>query len=117
MEPRKAFRFGVVCWQARSRHDWREKARQAEQLGYATFLVPDHLPEPNAPGLVRVTVLACLPQPLPDTAGLVLVSPPGDLEKAQVPGGPDGGRTTSAAAQRRPMAPVGPAGRRSPSCR
>jgi probable F420-dependent oxidoreductase len=49
MEPRRAFRFGVVCWQARSRHDWMEKARQAEQLGYATFLVPDHLQDQLAP--------------------------------------------------------------------
>src|SRR6266446_8684777 len=49
MEPRRAFRFGVVCWQARSRHEWRETARQAEQLGYATFLVPDHLQDQLAP--------------------------------------------------------------------
>jgi probable F420-dependent oxidoreductase len=49
MEPRRAFRFGVVCWQSRSRHEWREKARQAEQLGYATFLVPDHLQDQLAP--------------------------------------------------------------------
>ena len=49
MGPRRAFRFGVVCWQARSRHDWREKARQAEQLGYTTFLVPDHLQDQVAP--------------------------------------------------------------------
>lgn len=44
-----AFRFGVVCTQARSRHDWREKARQAEQLGYATFLISDHLEDQWAP--------------------------------------------------------------------
>src|SRR5215471_18891183 len=49
MEPRRAFRFGVVCARGHSRHDWWEKARQAEQLGYATFLVPDHLQDQLAP--------------------------------------------------------------------
>jgi probable F420-dependent oxidoreductase len=49
MESRRAFRFGVVCAQRHSRHDWREKARKAEQLGYATFLVPDHLQGQLAP--------------------------------------------------------------------
>ena len=52
----------------------------AEGAAQVAFLAPDHLPEPNAPEHVRVTVLACPPQPLHDTAGLVLVSPPGDLE-------------------------------------
>jgi hypothetical protein len=37
MEPRRAFRFGVVCARGHSRHDWWEKARKAEQLGYATL--------------------------------------------------------------------------------
>src|SRR5712691_12906059 len=49
MEPRRAFRFGVACAWGDSRHDWREKARKAEQLGYATFLVPDHLQDHFAP--------------------------------------------------------------------
>ena len=49
MEPRRAFRFGVVCARGHSRHDWWEKARKAEQLGYATFLVPDHLQDQLAP--------------------------------------------------------------------
>ncbi len=41
MEPRRAFRFGVVCWQSRSRHEWREKARQAEQLGHPVMLAKE----------------------------------------------------------------------------
>jgi probable F420-dependent oxidoreductase len=49
MEPRRAFRFGVACARGHSRHEWREKARKAEQLGYATFLVPDHLQDQFAP--------------------------------------------------------------------
>lgn len=49
MEPRRAFRFGVACARGHSRHDWWEKARKAEQLGYATFLVPDHLQDQFAP--------------------------------------------------------------------
>jgi len=49
MEPRRVFRFGVACARGRSRHDWWEKARKAEQLGYATFLVPDHLQDQLAP--------------------------------------------------------------------
>jgi probable F420-dependent oxidoreductase len=49
MEPRRAFRFGVVCARGHSRHDWWEKARKAEQLGYATLLVPDHLQDQLAP--------------------------------------------------------------------
>ena len=49
MQARRAFRFGVACARGRSRHDWREKAQKAEQLGYATFLVPDHLQDQLAP--------------------------------------------------------------------
>ena len=52
----------------------------AEGAAQVAFLVPYHPPESSAPGHVRVTVLACPPLPLHDTAGLVLVSPPGDLE-------------------------------------
>jgi probable F420-dependent oxidoreductase len=37
------FRFGVSVWRAGSREEWRAKARRAEELGYSTLLVPDHL--------------------------------------------------------------------------
>jgi probable F420-dependent oxidoreductase len=43
----KAFRFGVVA-AAQDSRQWRETARQAEDLGYTTLLTPDnlHLPAP-----------------------------------------------------------------------
>jgi probable F420-dependent oxidoreductase len=37
------FRFGVVGAWARDAEDWARQARQAENLGYATLLVPDTL--------------------------------------------------------------------------
>jgi probable F420-dependent oxidoreductase len=37
------FRFGVVGAWARDAEDWARQARRAEELGYATFLVPDTL--------------------------------------------------------------------------
>jgi probable F420-dependent oxidoreductase len=39
----RSFRFGVSVRRAADGADWREKARRAEALGYAVFLVPDHL--------------------------------------------------------------------------
>jgi probable F420-dependent oxidoreductase len=39
----RPFRFGVNVRDARSRAEWQDKARRAEGLGYAVFLVPDHL--------------------------------------------------------------------------
>jgi probable F420-dependent oxidoreductase len=37
------FRFGVSARETDSAADWIERARRAEQLGYSTFLVADHL--------------------------------------------------------------------------
>jgi probable F420-dependent oxidoreductase len=39
----RPFRFGVNAWTAGSRAEWTDKARRAEELGYAVFTVPDHL--------------------------------------------------------------------------
>ncbi len=39
----RPFRFGVVAAQARSGTEWLVTARRAEQLGYATLLVPDRV--------------------------------------------------------------------------
>lgn len=39
----RAFRFSVHGSRAASATDWVAKARRAEELGYDTFLVPDHL--------------------------------------------------------------------------
>lgn len=38
----RPFRFGLLARVAHSRDEWLGKARRAEALGYATFLVPDH---------------------------------------------------------------------------
>jgi probable F420-dependent oxidoreductase len=38
----RPFRFNVVVEHARTRTEWIDKARSAENLGYTTFLVPDH---------------------------------------------------------------------------
>jgi probable F420-dependent oxidoreductase len=38
----RRFRFGLACSKGRSRKDFTELARKAEDLGYATLFVPDH---------------------------------------------------------------------------
>src|SRR5690242_18326733 len=40
---RRAFRFGVVAARARSGADWVALARRAEEIGYATLLMPDRI--------------------------------------------------------------------------
>lgn len=45
----KPFRFGVSSRGALSRSEWSQKARKAEDLGYSTFLVADHLAEMFSP--------------------------------------------------------------------
>ncbi len=42
MANKRLFRFGVCPGSAQSRKDWVEQARKAEDLGYSTFLFPDH---------------------------------------------------------------------------
>lgn len=42
MHPRP-FRFGTIVLAADSKEEWRAKARQVEDLGYAVLLVPDHI--------------------------------------------------------------------------
>ena len=50
----RPFRFGVIVYQAKSRDEWVAKTQRAENLGYSTFLVPDHLEDQLAavPALV-----------------------------------------------------------------
>ncbi len=45
----KPFRFGVSSRGAVSRSEWSQKAKKAEDLGYSTFLVADHLAEMFSP--------------------------------------------------------------------
>lgn len=42
MSTLRPFRFGVICEHMQSAEDWITKARQAEDYGYATFLIRDH---------------------------------------------------------------------------
>ncbi len=42
MTDKRRFRFGVSPGRAESRKHWVEQARKAEDLGYSTFLLPDH---------------------------------------------------------------------------
>lgn len=42
----RRFRFGIVAGQLRDLREWTNLARRAEDLGYATFLVPDTLYTP-----------------------------------------------------------------------
>src|SRR5262249_31720552 len=40
---RRPFRFGIINESFGSPAEWTERARRAEALGYATFLIRDHL--------------------------------------------------------------------------
>ena len=52
-----AFRFALQASQAASPAAWRDLARKAEDLGYSTLYVPDHLDDQWAP-MVALTVAA-----------------------------------------------------------
>jgi probable F420-dependent oxidoreductase len=45
----RSFRFGVLVHNTGAKQHWVDKARRIEDLGYSTFLVPDHLDQPFAP--------------------------------------------------------------------
>lgn len=45
----RPFRFGVVVENAQSRTEWKDKAKKAEDFGYSTLLVPDHIEKDIAP--------------------------------------------------------------------
>ncbi|MFD8497884.1 TIGR03621 family F420-dependent LLM class oxidoreductase [Amycolatopsis sp. NPDC059657] len=51
------FRFATQARTAADARQWREKARKAEELGYSSLLVPDHLNDHWAP-LVSLTIAA-----------------------------------------------------------
>ena len=48
MDQSRAFRFGILTGGAASRGEWTDKAKQAEDLGYSTLLIDDHLYNPFA---------------------------------------------------------------------
>ena len=47
MSPPRPFRFGVQSFSAQSRDEWRDRARQAEDLGYAVLSLADHFVGPG----------------------------------------------------------------------
>ena len=49
MRKPRPFRFGVEEHRASSAHDWRERARLFESLGYSTLFLPDHFGEQLSP--------------------------------------------------------------------
>lgn len=49
MNKQRPFRFGVSVHGNKSREEWVSAARRAEELGYSTLLMPDHLGEQLAP--------------------------------------------------------------------
>jgi probable F420-dependent oxidoreductase len=49
MVKQRSFRFGVSVHGVRSKKEWVELARQVEDLGYSTLLMPDHLGEQLSP--------------------------------------------------------------------
>jgi alkanesulfonate monooxygenase SsuD/methylene tetrahydromethanopterin reductase-like flavin-dependent oxidoreductase (luciferase family) len=55
----KKFRFGVNVGPSRSRAEWAEKARNLEDLGYATLTVPDHLTDFSAPMPALISAIRC----------------------------------------------------------
>jgi len=52
------FRFGVQMWEAQSAAAWKEKARNAERLGYDILVIPDHFPAPSGGSLGYAPALA-----------------------------------------------------------
>jgi probable F420-dependent oxidoreductase len=53
----RAFRFGVITSNAADGHEWRARARRAEDLGYTTLLMPDHYQPQWAP-MIGLTIAA-----------------------------------------------------------
>jgi probable F420-dependent oxidoreductase len=53
----RPFRFGIQLRNASSRAEWRDRAKQAEALGYSTLFLPDHFGDAWSP-TVPLTVAA-----------------------------------------------------------
>ena len=54
----RPFRFAVITSKASDAHAWRARARRAEELGYATLLMPDHFQDQLAPLTALATAAA-----------------------------------------------------------
>lgn len=49
MTTQRPFRFGVLASKARSSAEWTDTAKQAEDLGYSTLVMPDHFGDQLSP--------------------------------------------------------------------
>src|ERR1700722_11640320 len=72
MGTNRNFRFGVMGLDP-SEHNWRDTARKAEDLGYSTLLISDHMGHGPAPLIYAAAALAATTQLRVGT--LVLAAP------------------------------------------
>jgi probable F420-dependent oxidoreductase len=56
----RQIRFGLQVFGAGSRSEWEDRARQAEDLGFDTILVPDHVADGLFPPLVALDAMAAV---------------------------------------------------------
>lgn len=56
--PAHAFRFGLNVWEASTAGQWRDFARKAEDLGYSTLLVPDHVVAQSLAPIAAIAIAA-----------------------------------------------------------
>ncbi|MGZ4765384.1 MAG: TIGR03621 family F420-dependent LLM class oxidoreductase [Ilumatobacteraceae bacterium] len=56
----RAFRFGLQVFAAESRAQWQDQARRAEDHGFDTILVPDHVVAGLVPPLVALDAMAAV---------------------------------------------------------
>ena len=60
----RRFRFGIACSKGRSRKEFTELARKAEDLGYSTLFVPDHFVDHDLAPTVALTHAAAVTEHL-----------------------------------------------------
>jgi probable F420-dependent oxidoreductase len=56
----RPFRFGLQVFAGESRSAWQDQARRAEDLGFDTILVPDHVLDGLFPPLVALDAMAAV---------------------------------------------------------
>lgn len=56
--PPRAFRFGLQVARAESRRGWQDEARRAEDLGFDTIVVPDHIADDLLSPMVALATMA-----------------------------------------------------------
>ncbi len=58
--PHRPFRFGVQAGSAHGASDWRNLAREVEDLGYSTLFVPDHFIDTEMAPMVAISFAAAV---------------------------------------------------------